>query len=89
MLLLLALRRAPRWALASALLAPGRVVLDLLPGPLEVPGAVLATLGSMVGAGWVWSLVVWALVPPAVWGTVRVVRRSRTRDEGAGHLWVP
>lgn len=75
--------------LASALLAPGRAVLDLLPGPLEVPGAVLATLGSMVGAGWVWSLVVWALVPPAVWGTVRVVRRSRTRDEGAGHLWVP
>lgn len=75
--------------LASVLLAPGRALLDLLPGPLEVPGVVLATLGSLVGTGWVWSLVVWALVPPAVWATVRFVRRSRMRDEGAGHLWVP
>ncbi len=75
--------------LASMLLAPGTFVLDHLPGPLEVPGLVLATLGSMVGAGWVWSLVVWALVPPAVWVVLRVVRSGRGRDEGAGPLWVP
>lgn len=76
--------------LAAVLLSPGRFLLDRLPGPLELPGAVLSALGALVGAGWLWALVLLAVVPPALWWAARSVRATRNADEGAGpRSWVP
>lgn len=75
--------------LAAVLLSPGRFVLDHLGGPLALPGAVLSALGALVGAGWLWTLVLLALVPPTVWWAVRSVRGAGNADEGAGPHWVP
>lgn len=75
--------------LASAVLAPGRFVLDHLPGPLALPGGVLAALGSLVGSGWLWAIAVLGLLPPIVWWAIRSVRQDSSTDEVAGPHWVP
>lgn len=75
--------------LASTVLAPGRFVLDHLPGALALPGGVLAALGSLVGSGWLWTIALLGLVPPSVWWAVRSVRGNGSTDEVAGPHWVP
>lgn len=75
--------------LASAVLAPGRFVLDHLPGPMALPGGVLAALGSLVGSGWLWTIALLGLLPPIVWWAIRALRRSRPTDEVTGLHWVP
>ena len=75
--------------LATTVLAPGRLVLDHLPGSLALPGGVLAALGSLVGSSWLWTIALLGLVPPIAWWAVRSVRQGRTTDEVAGPHWVP
>ena len=75
--------------LTSTLLAPGRFVLDHLPGQLSLPGGVLAALGSLVGSGWLWTIALVGLLPPIAWWAVRSVRQGPTADEVAGPHWVP
>ena len=74
--------------LVPLVLAPGRFVLDHLPGSLALPGAVLAALGGLVGSGWLWTIALLALVPPIVWWTAGSVRRHGSTDEVAGPHWV-
>jgi hypothetical protein len=75
--------------LATTVLAPGRFVLDHLPGPLSLPGAVLAGLGTLVGSGWLWTIALLALVPPIVWWARGSLGKPGTTDEVAGPHWVP
>lgn len=75
--------------LASSVLAPGRFVLDHLPGSLALPGGVLAALGSLVGSGWLWTIALLGLVPLIVWWAIRSVRQNGSTDEVAGPHWVP
>lgn len=75
--------------LATTVLAPGRFVLEHLPGSLALPGGVLAALGSLVGPGWLWTISLLALVPPAVWWGVRSASDRGATDEVAGPHWVP
>lgn len=75
--------------LATTVLAPGRFVLDHLPGPLALPGGVLGALGSLMGSGWLWTISLVALVPPIAWWAVHAVGRSGPTDEVAGPHWVP
>ena len=75
--------------LATTVLAPGRFVLDHLPGSLALPGGVLAALGSLVGSGWLWSIALLGLVPLLAWWATGSVRQARTADEAAGPHWVP
>lgn len=57
--------------LAVLALAPGRFVLERLPGPLSIPGHVLAAIGELSGPGTVWALLLAVALPPALWWTVR------------------
>lgn len=63
--------------LAVLALAPGRFVLERLPGPLSIPGHVLAAIGELSGPGTMWALVLAIVVPPGGWWAARSLRSSR------------
>ena len=63
--------------LTAVVLSPGRWLLEHLPGPLDLPGGLMAALGSLVGTGLVWTLILLALVPPAIWWAARNIRGQR------------
>lgn len=64
--------------LAVVALAPGRFVVERLPGPLSVPGQLLAAVGELTGAGAMWALVLCAAVPPGLWWALRAWHDQRS-----------
>jgi hypothetical protein len=63
--------------LTAVVLSPGRWLLEHLPGPLALPGGLMAALGTLVGTGLVWTLILLGLLPPAIWWAARNVRGQR------------
>lgn len=57
--------------LAVVALAPGRPLLERLPGPLSLPGQLMAGVGELAGAGAMWALVLAIAVPPGLWWALR------------------
>ena len=63
--------------LTAVALAPGRFLLERLPGALSLPGHLLAGIGQLAGPGTVWAIMLAAAVPPGWWWALRSLRSAR------------